>query len=94
MTIARPSDSESSTCGRCGSTSSSFKFQLSIQAALYIRRIEGETYAQAMVIAIDGPAGAGKSTVAQRRGEGTRFHIPGFRGDVPRRRSGSLGSRQ
>ena len=38
----------------------------------------------AMVIAIDGPAGAGKSTVARAVAERARLHLPRHRGDVPR----------
>ena len=40
-----------------------------------------------MVIAIDGPAGAGKSTVARGVAARARVHLPRFRGDVPLRRS-------
>src|SRR5215208_8249302 len=77
MTIARPSDSESRTCGACASTCSSFRFQLSIGTRDSISRLDtGETrdararrrrdpFNEGMVIAIDGPAGAGKSTVAR-----------------------------
>ena len=46
-----------------------------------------------MVIAIDGPAGAGKSTVARGVAERARLHLSRFRRDVPRgrrsRRSGA-----
>ena len=37
-----------------------------------------------MVIAIDGPAGAGKSTVARALADELGVHVPRFRGDVPR----------
>ena len=39
-----------------------------------------------MVIAIDGPAGAGKSTVARAVARAARLHVPRHGGDVPRRR--------
>ena len=41
----------------------------------------------AMVVAIDGPAGAGKSTVARAVAGAARLHLPRHRGDVPRRRA-------
>ena len=41
--------------------------------------------AAAMLVAIDGPAGAGKSTVARAVAQRARLHLPGLRGDVPRR---------
>ena len=41
-----------------------------------------------MVIAIDGPAGAGKSTVARARRRRARLHLPRLRGDVPLRGAG------
>src|SRR5919201_1706865 len=66
MTIARPSDSESSTSGWCGRTSSSFRFQLSIAMRDSISAASGtKPFNASVVIAIDGPAGAGKSTVAR-----------------------------
>ena len=37
-----------------------------------------------MVVAIDGPAGAGKSTVARGVAERARLHLPRLGGDVPR----------
>ena len=40
-----------------------------------------------VVIAIDGPAGAGKSTVARAVAASARLHLPGHRGDVPLRRA-------
>ena len=43
----------------------------------------------AMVIAIDGPAGAGKSTVARAVAERARLHVPRHGRDVPLRRAGS-----
>ena len=41
-----------------------------------------------MVIAIDGPAGAGKSTVARAVAARARLHLPRLRGDVPLRGAG------
>ena len=41
-----------------------------------------------MVIAIDGPAGAGKSTVARGVADGARLHLPRLRGDVSLRGAG------
>ena len=41
----------------------------------------------AMLIAIDGPAGAGKSTVARAVARRARLHVPRQRGDVPLRRA-------
>ena len=54
-------------------------FQLSIEWPAYPHA--------AMVIAIDGPAGAGKSTVARGVAGGARLHLPRLRGDVPQRRA-------
>src|SRR3954453_1177857 len=86
ITIARPSDSESSTFGWCGGTSSSFRFQFSIDTRDSISSLRttkpgcGGAAAAAvtrlmrsMVIAIDGPAGAGKSTVARGVAEALGF---------------------
>ena len=41
-----------------------------------------------MVVAIDGPAGAGKSTVARAVADRARVHLPRLRRDVPQRRAG------
>ena len=41
--------------------------------------------AAAMLVAIDGPAGAGKSTVARAVARRARLHLPRLRGAVPRR---------
>ena len=41
-----------------------------------------------VVIAIDGPAGAGKSTVARAGRRAARLPLPRHRGDVPRRHAG------
>ena len=40
-----------------------------------------------MVVAIDGPAGAGKSTVARAARRQARLQLPGQRRDVPLRRA-------
>ena len=61
MTIARPSASESRTAGLCGWTSSVEMSQVRI--APHAGRCN--SILTRMVIAIDGPAGAGKSTVAR-----------------------------
>lgn len=67
--MARPSRSESITAGWRGWTSIDRKSQVSIGRALYPprpkRAPKAATTLRAMVIAIDGPAGAGKSTVAR-----------------------------
>ena len=36
-----------------------------------------------MIVAIDGPAGSGKSTVARGRRAAARLHLPGLGRDVP-----------
>ncbi len=46
-----------------------------------------------MVIAIDGPAGAGKSTVAHGRCRRARLHLPRLRGDVSLRGAGGAAAR-
>ena len=46
----------------------------------------GNVPAPMRVIAIDGPAGSGKSTVARRAGRAARPRVPRHRRDVPRRR--------
>ena len=45
---------------------------------------------RAMLVAIDGPAGAGKSTVARAVAARARLHLPRLRGDVPLRGAGRL----
>ena len=47
-----------------------------------------------MVIAIDGPAGAGKSTVARAVAARPRAHLPRLRGDVSLRRPGGAARRR
>ena len=72
ITIARPSSSESSTSGcaaarpasRCPSSAS-----LSDRFLVRLRARRATLSSAAMVIAIDGPAGAGKSTVARALAE-------------------------
>ena len=48
--------------------------------------------ARLMVVAIDGPAGAGKSTRGPGRGRRARLHLPGLGRDVPLRRAGGAAS--
>src|SRR5436189_5048009 len=65
MTMARPSSSESRTAGLCACTSSSEMSQLRIIPLLVAGTVGANSILSRMVIAIDGPAGAGKSTVAR-----------------------------
>src|SRR5436190_3390196 len=65
MTMARPSSSESRTAGLCACTSSSEMSQLRIVPLLVAGTVGANSILSRMVIAIDGPAGAGKSTVAR-----------------------------
>ena len=79
MTMARPSSSESRTAGLCIGTSSVEMSQLRIGPSSFVRsvflvaclaalaagRFRPNSILTRMVIAIDGPAGAGKSTVAR-----------------------------
>ena len=52
-----------------------------------LARADRLAFARAMVIAIDGPAGAGKSTVARAVAERAGLHLPRLRRDVPLRRA-------
>ena len=90
ITIARPSSSESSTTGFCGSTSISDRSQLRISLLASAKAGLGcrpTLSSAAMVIAIDGPAGAGKSTVARALAERARLHLPRLGRDVSLRRA-------
>ena len=51
------------------------------------RAAAGRVASPRMVIAIDGPAGAGKSTVARAVADDARLHVPRLRRDVPRGRA-------
>ncbi len=49
-----------------------------------LRRATWDALTELMVVAIDGPAGAGKSSVAKAVAAHARLHLPRHRGDVPR----------
>ncbi len=86
ITIARPSDSESSTCGDCGSTSISLRFQLCIVAThIPVPRLARCTH--------DGdrnrrPRGGRKVNRRARDRRGAGLHLPRLGRHVPERRAG------
>ena len=88
MTMARPSDSESRTCGWRGSTGSSLRFQLSIGTRHSISTPDpGETLDWRAYGDRDRRSRRGRQVNrgAWRR-QGARLHLPRLRGHVPLRR--------